>query len=171
MKRVLVVDDEHDTLELLRLMLELNGYQAFTVLNSIEAIRVAQDNRPDCALLDIMMPDLDGFTLCKMMRLHPATMRLPIIFVTAYSALDLEDRRREAGADMVLMKPVGMDALIEGIETAIGARPVAVPGAPSVPPVKPFLSRYKLLQKGPSQLEHSNGDRVAGRPNGSGTPR
>lgn len=168
MKRVLVVDDEHDTLELLRLMLELNGYQAFTVLNSIEAIRVAQDNRPDCALLDIMMPELDGFTLCKMMRLHPATMRLPIIFVTAYSALDLEDRRREAGADMVLMKPVGMDALIEGIEKAIGVRSLAVP---TVPPVKPFLARYKLLQKGTTQREHSNGDRVAGRPNGPGTPR
>jgi DNA-binding response OmpR family regulator len=168
MRRVLVVDDEHDTLELLRLMLELNGYQAFTVLNSIEAIRVAQDNRPDCALLDIMMPELDGFTLCKMMRLHPATMRLPIIFVTAYSALDLEDRRREAGADMVLMKPVGMDALIDGIEKAIRMKPVAAL-APVKP--KPFLSRYKLLQKGPTPLEHSNGDRAAGRPDRPGTPR
>lgn len=166
MKRVLVVDDEHDTLELLRLMLELNGYQALTVLNSIEAIRVAQDNRPDCALLDIMMPGLDGFTLCKMMRLHPATTRLPIIFVTAYSALDLEDRRREAGADMVLMKPVGMDMLIDGIEMAITLRPVA-----SLAPVKPFLARYKLLQKGPTSIERSNGDRVAGRPDRPGTPR
>ncbi len=168
MKRVLVVDDEQDTLELLRLMLELNGFQAFTVLNSIEAIRVAQDNRPDCALLDIMMPELDGFTLCKMMRLHPATMKLPIIFVTAYSALDLEDRRREAGADMVLMKPVGMDTLIDGIETAIRARPTTPPQ--SLPHPAPFLARYKLLQKGPSQLEHSNGDRVAGRSNGTRTP-
>ncbi len=122
MTRVLVVDDEIDTLNLLRTILEISGYQAFTTLNSVEAIMLAEMEHPDCVLLDIMMPQLDGFTLCKMMRLHPATMHLPIIFVTAYSALDIEERRLEAGADMVLPKPIGMDALIEAVEKAQAIR-------------------------------------------------
>ncbi len=122
MTRVLVVDDEIDTLNLLRVILEISGYEAFTTLNSVEAITLAEVEHPDCVLLDIMMPQLDGFTLCKMMRLHPATINLPIVFVTAYSALDLEERRLEAGADMVLPKPVGMDVLIEAIEKATAIR-------------------------------------------------
>ncbi len=138
MTRVLVVDDEIDTLNLLRTILEISGYQAFTTLNSVDAITLAEIERPDCILLDIMMPLLDGFTLCKMMRLHPATMHLPIVFVTAYSALDLEDRRREAGADMVLPKPVGMDVLIRTVEEATLLRkkkPAAsVPVIPSLAP-------------------------------------
>ncbi|HVO43900.1 MAG TPA: response regulator [Aggregatilineales bacterium] len=131
MTRVLVVDDEIDTLNLLRTILEISGYQAVTTLNSTDAITLAEIEHPDLVLLDIMMPQLDGFTLCKMMRLHPATMRLPIVFVTAYSALDLEDRRLEAGADMVLPKPVGMDTLIETVERAKMIR--GLPTAAHVP--------------------------------------
>jgi len=128
MARVLIVDDEIDTLNLLRTILDLSGHQATTTLNSVDAITLAEIEQPDCILLDIMMPQLDGFTLCKMMRLHPATAHLPIVFVTAYSALDLEDRRKEAGADMVLPKPIGMDTLIEAVETAINMRHKPVGG-------------------------------------------
>jgi two-component system, cell cycle response regulator len=122
MARILVVDDEIDTLNLLKIILEISGYQAVITLNSLDAINLAQLEQPDCILLDIMMPNLDGFTLCRMMRMHPATAQLPIIFVTAYPSLDLEDRRIQAGADMVLPKPVGMDTLIEGIQEAIRQR-------------------------------------------------
>jgi CheY-like chemotaxis protein len=137
MTRVLVVDDEIDTLNLLRTILEISGYQAVTTLNSVEAIMLAEMEHPDCILLDIMMPVLDGFTLCKMMRLHPATMHLPIIFVTAYSALDIEERRLEAGADMVLPKPIGMDVLIEAVEKAAELR---ASRAPETKPMPEFLS-------------------------------
>ncbi len=122
MTRVLVVDDESDTLEVLRLFLELSGYQPFTTLNSLDAITLAEVEHPDCILLDIMMPGLDGFSLCKMMRSHPQIANLPIMFVTAYSPMDLEDRRREAGADMVLPKPFGMDSLIQSIEKLMRSR-------------------------------------------------
>jgi CheY-like chemotaxis protein len=148
MTRVLVVDDERDTLDVLRLFLELSGYQPFTTFNSLDAITLAEVERPDCILLDIMMPGLDGFSLCKMMRSHPLIANLPIMFVTAYSPMDLEDRRLEAGADMVLPKPFGMDSLIQSIEqlmatrvaqsvTIAPAQPVqAAPLAPSAPPAQ-----------------------------------
>ncbi|NJL95081.1 MAG: response regulator, partial [Anaerolineae bacterium] len=134
-KSVLIVDDEIDTLRLLKTIVEISGYQAYTTLNSMDALTLAQVEQPDVVLLDIMMPKMDGFQLCKLMRVHPETKDLPIIFVTAYSALDLEDRRKESGGDMVLPKPVGMDSLIEAIEK-VQTMPRARPGgvADEAPP-------------------------------------
>jgi DNA-binding response OmpR family regulator len=114
--RVLVVDDEQDTLNLLRTILEISGYAPITTLNSVDAVSLAEVERPDVVLLDIMMPKLDGFTLCKMMRANTATQDLPIIFVTAYEALDIEERRAEAGANKVINKPINMDVLINAID-------------------------------------------------------
>lgn len=116
--RVLVVDDELDTLSLLRTILEISGYEPITTLNSVEALELAKAEAPDVILLDIMMPRLDGFELCKMMRAHDATRDLPIIFVTAYEALDLDDRRKEAGADLVIRKPIDFDGLVQSIAEA-----------------------------------------------------
>jgi len=122
-KRILVVDDELDTLKLLKTILEISGYQVATTLNSVDALGIAEAEKPDVVLLDIMMPKLDGFALCKMMRQAPITMHLPIVFVTAYEALDLEDRRKEAGADLVINKPVGRDNLVAAVDKALVIRP------------------------------------------------
>lgn len=120
--RILVVDDELDTLSLLRTILEISGFKPITTLNSVDAIGLAEVEKPDVVLLDIMMPKLDGFTLCKMMRDNPATSSLPIIFVTAYEALDIEERRVEAGADLLIQKPINVDELLTSINSAIEAR-------------------------------------------------
>jgi CheY-like chemotaxis protein len=114
--RVLVVDDELDTLNLLKLLLEVSGFDPITTLNSVEALQLAELEEPDVILLDIMMPKLDGFALCKMMRQHPDIKHRPIIFVTAYEALDLEERTNEAGADAIVNKPIDMNKLTETIE-------------------------------------------------------
>jgi len=120
--RVLVVDDEMDTLSLLRTILQISGFEPITTLNSVDAIHLAEAEKPDVVLLDIMMPRLDGFMLCKMMRQNPATKALPIIFVTAYEALDLEERRVEAGADFVIHKPIDIDRLIAAIHDVQNSR-------------------------------------------------
>lgn len=116
--RVLVVDDEQDTLNLLKMILELNNYTAITTVNSVAAVELAETEQPDVILLDIMMPELDGFELCKMMRANDTVRDVPIIFVTAYELLDMEDRRIEAGADLVVYKPVDFDGLITAIDEA-----------------------------------------------------
>lgn len=135
--RILIVDDEQDTLNLLRTILMISGFDPITTLNSVEAIGLAEREKPDVVLLDIMMPRLDGFTLCKLMRRRETTMKLPIIFVTAYEALDLEERRVEAGADMVVRKPIDLDVLIEAIDQILKARPATVP-APAFMPMPPL---------------------------------
>lgn len=130
--RILVVDDEEDTLTLLRTILQLSGFDPVTTLNSVEAIGLAESQKPDVVLLDIMMPRLDGFTLCKMMRANLATRTLPIIFVTAYEALDLDERRLEAGGDLVVRKPINIDELVESIHSILKKR--ATPPVPASAP-------------------------------------
>jgi DNA-binding response OmpR family regulator len=134
--RVLVVDDELDTLNLLRTILEISGYAPITTLNSVDAVGLAEVEKPDVVLLDIMMPKLDGFTLCKMMRANTATKNLPIIFVTAYEALDIEERRLEAGANKVINKPIDMDTLIRAIDDVLKVTPAPAP--PVVPTPSPI---------------------------------
>jgi len=125
-KRVLIVDDEVDTLKLFKLMMELSGFETYTTLNSLEALTLARVEQPDVVLLDIMMPPPDGFQLSKMLRADPETRQLPIIFVTAYPALDLEDRRLASGGDLVVNKPVGMDDLLNAI-TKVESLPRNIP--------------------------------------------
>ena len=140
--RVLVVDDELDTLNLLRTILEISGYAPITTLNSVDAVGLADVEKPDIVLLDIMMPKLDGFTLCKMMRANASTRSLPIIFVTAYEALDIEERRVEAGANKVINKPINMPVLIKAIDEVLSASSAA----PSSAPVNPAASDGKTAK-------------------------
>ncbi len=145
-KRVLVVDDELDTLNLLKTIIEIHGFEAITTLNSVDAILLAEVEKADIALLDVMMPKLDGFSLCKMMRAYPFTSNMPIVFITAYTALDLEDRRKEAGADQVLQKPIDMKKLVTLIENAATLRP-----APAVARGKTGLLNESALEALPKR--------------------
>jgi CheY-like chemotaxis protein len=152
MTRILVVDDEVDTLDVLRLFLELSGYEAITTLNSQEAITLAEVEHPDCALLDVMMPGLDGFSLCKMMRAHPLTKNLPIMFVTAYSPMDLEERRIDAGADMVLPKPFGMEALIGAVEKLVFIHAGRTAESAAIPAVTPDDKELVVRKDAPADV-------------------
>ena len=167
--RVLVVDDELDTLRLLRTILKLSGFEAITTLNSIDAIDLAVAEKPDVVLLDIMMPKLDGFTLCKMMRQNDATRHLPIIFVTAYEALDIEDRRREAGANLVIHKPIGVDLLVRSINDMLALRsspsgngdqdtasPADTVSTPAEPPATPTTSQPQPPAETPASSPSAN---------------
>lgn len=115
MTKILVVDDEIETLNLLKTILEISGFEVITTLNSVDAITLAEIEKPDVVLPDIMMPEMDGFTLCKLMREHRITKDLPIIFVTAYTGTDLEDRSQAVGADHVIKKPINIPELVAAI--------------------------------------------------------
>jgi CheY-like chemotaxis protein len=151
MTRILVVDDEPDTLNVMRLFLEIGGFQSLTTYRPTEAIQLAEVEPPDCIMLDVMMPDLDGFSLCKMMRANPVTANLPIMFVTAYSAKDIEHRRLESGGDLVLSKPFGLDEMTNAIQKVMALRPI-VHMAPKTGP----LSSPAIMQNDGSVLIRQN---------------
>jgi signal transduction histidine kinase len=113
-QRVLVVDDNRDAAATLARLLRLMGHQVETAHHGHLALEVAPRFGPDVVLLDIGLPGLDGFAVCRRLRQHPATARARIIAVTGYTQEEDRRRSREAGFDAHLVKPVDLDAL-EGL--------------------------------------------------------
>ena len=102
---ILIVDDNELNLKLATTVLEKEGYQTSTALNGKEALARAKENPPDLAILDVMMPDMDGYELCQRMRDMPKLAAIPIIMLTALSSVDDRLKAFDAGADDFLSKP------------------------------------------------------------------
>ena len=83
--RILIVDDEHDFIELLQYRLAGLGCDLFVANDGVQALSQARQTKPDLILLDILLPDLDGLSVCEILRRQPATRKIPIIFVSALS--------------------------------------------------------------------------------------
>lgn len=101
-KRVLVVDDDAKTVELVRLYLTRDGYRVFTAYDGLEALRLARENRPDLIVLDLMLPGMDGLQVCRTLR---AESDVPIVMLTA--RVSEQDRLEglDLGADDYITKP------------------------------------------------------------------
>lgn len=104
-ERILIIDDDVDTLRLVGLMLQRQGYQISAASNGSQGLSKAFEERPDLILLDVMMPDMDGFEVTRRLRKNPATATIPILMFTAKTQLDDKVTGFEVGADDYLTKP------------------------------------------------------------------
>lgn len=104
-ERILIVDDDVDSLKLIGLMLQRQGYEIATANNGQQAIIRANAEQPDLIILDIMMPDMDGYEVCRRLRHDTTTQGIPIIMFTAKTQVDDKVAGFEAGADDYLTKP------------------------------------------------------------------
>jgi PAS domain S-box-containing protein len=102
---ILVVDDEPSGRNLLQGLLQRESYRVVAAANGSEAMELALDHRPDVVLLDVMMPDVSGYTVCQLMRNHPLLHHVPILLLTALDDRASKLRGLEAGADDFLTKP------------------------------------------------------------------
>ena len=104
-EKILIVDDDLDTLRLVGLMLQHQGYRIIAASSGVQAITLSQGDKPDMVLLDIMMPDMDGYEVARKLRSDPATNSIPIIMFTAKTQVDDKVQGFDAGADDYLTKP------------------------------------------------------------------
>ena len=120
---VLVADDDPDILALVRFRLERDGYEVLSAPDGETALDLALARTPDLAVLDVMMPRLDGYELTRRLREHGPTTGIPIILLTARVQEPELERGFEAGADDYVTKPFSPQALGERIQAALGVRP------------------------------------------------
>ncbi len=116
---VLVVDDNEQNLELLQAYLEDVHCRTIPARDGIEALEIIKKSKPDLVLLDVMMPKMSGFEVCRRIKNNPQTADLPVIMVTALSELGDIERAIESGTDDFLSKPVNKLELITRVKTML----------------------------------------------------
>lgn len=118
-KKILVVDDDELNLKLLSSMLESEGYTVSTATNGPDAIEKAASFNPDLIFLDIMMPGMDGYEVCRQLRIKDETNRIPVIFITALDDRDSKLKGLKVGANEFLTKPIDRSELFIRVQNLL----------------------------------------------------
>ena len=124
-KRILVVDDDENILSLERTILEQKGFVITTAAGGAEALKVLGEEDFDLVLLDVMMPEIDGFTVCRRIKEEPRTKEIPVIFLTAKGGGEALAEGFESGAIMYINKPFTAKKLLTIVNTML--EPPAAP--------------------------------------------
>jgi DNA-binding response OmpR family regulator len=124
-KRILVVDDDENILSLERTILEQKGFAVTTADGGAEALEILGKEIFDLVLLDVMMPEIDGFTVCRKIKEQPRTKEIPVIFLTAKGGGEALAEGFESGAIMYINKPFTANKLLTIVNTML--EPPAAP--------------------------------------------
>jgi pilus assembly protein CpaE len=119
MSKILVIDDEMQTVKLVGMLLQRRGYEIVAATLGSQGLEKARAERPDLIVLDIMMPDMDGFDVCRRLRANPTTAGIPVIMFTAKTLVGDKVTGFQAGADDYLTKPVHPDELASRVEALL----------------------------------------------------
>src|SRR3954465_3589425 len=117
--RILVVDDVPANVKLMEARLSAEYFDVITALSGRDALAICGRAECDIVLLDVMMPDMDGFEVCRRLKANPATLPLPVVMVTALDQTSDRVKGLEAGADDFLTKPVSDIALIARVRSLV----------------------------------------------------
>ena len=104
-KKILLVDDEFELVEMIKFRLEAGGYSVITAYNGQEALNKARQEKPDLIILDLMLPKIDGYKVCRMLKFDEKYRHIPIILFTARAQETDRDMGKEVGADAYIVKP------------------------------------------------------------------
>ncbi|MEW6101251.1 MAG: response regulator [Candidatus Omnitrophota bacterium] len=120
-KKILIVDDETQLVELIKMRLEANGYEVISASDGEEGLMRSHTDKPDLIILDLMLPKIDGYKVCRMLKFDAKYKHIPIILFTARAQHDVAEMSKEVGADAYIAKPFDPPALLEKIKELIGA--------------------------------------------------
>lgn len=113
--RLLIVDDDHDAVELLALALASSGHEIRVATAGAEALAVSREFKPEVALLDVGLPDMDGFELAARIRAIPGLERIRVVGLSGFGLHDQQGRNATAAFDACLVKPARLSAICEAI--------------------------------------------------------
>ncbi len=136
-EKILVVDDNEANRSLAKATLEDEGYDVLVATGGVEGLSMFDAESPDCVLLDVRMPDIDGFAVCERLRSLPSGADTPVLFLTALRDIDTFDRAVGVGADDFLTKPVRPNELVARVKTTLELRRVRAE----------LREHYELLKK------------------------
>ncbi|MGC1378847.1 MAG: response regulator [Anaerolineales bacterium] len=106
--RILIVEDNEDNQDLMRFLLERAGYEVSTVENGLEGIEAARRDNPDIILMDLSLPELDGWSAAREIKADPVLAKIPLIAVTAHTLAGDRRKALEAGFDSYISKPINI---------------------------------------------------------------
>jgi two-component system response regulator MprA len=131
--KILFVDDVRDTRDMFRLAFGIQGHQTQLATNGLEAVDAVENKRFDALVIDVEMPEMNGWDAVRAIRARTNGIGLPIILFTAYSGSDDRRRAAEAGADLLLCKPILPQEILAQIKRLIEVREAGgdAPTAPS----------------------------------------
>ena len=115
-KKILVVDDEVDLVETVRFPLEMEGFDVLVSYNGEDALNQARKENPDLIILDLMLPKLDGYKVCRLLKFDERYKHIPILMLTAKIQEKDKTLGMETGADEYITKPFEMDYLMEKVK-------------------------------------------------------
>ncbi len=119
-KKILVIEDDMVTQRVVSVRLEINGYNVITAQDGEEGLKKAREENPDLLMLDLMLPKMNGYEVCRMLKFDDKHKNIPIIIL---SSLDQQDEREKAikgGADAYFIKPFDLELLLAKIKSFIG---------------------------------------------------
>ena len=125
--RILIVEDNMDNYELVRFILERAGYDVFLAVNGRDGVAAARLQKPDLILMDLGMPEMDGWNAARKLKADETTSSIPIYALTAHTLPSERRRALEAGCDGYVSKPIHMDGFLSTIQGAFGKQETANP--------------------------------------------
>jgi two-component system cell cycle response regulator len=131
MARVLVVEDQDENLDLMVYLLTAFGHEALVARDGAEGLAVAAQTRPDLVVMDLQMPEMDGYEAAARLKADPELARIPIVAVTAYAMVGDQERILQRGFDGYLPKPIDPEVFVSQLERHLAAPTAAGTRTPS----------------------------------------
>ena len=117
--KILIVEDEHELLDFMKMRLEANNYEVIGACDGKEGYEKARSEKPDLILLDLMLPKIDGFWVCNLLKHDSRYSKTPVVIITAKSGDENMKLARECGADAYIVKPFEIENLLSTIASLL----------------------------------------------------